>query len=278
MKSKGYRALRATTAGLALALGGVFAAQSAAACTLTLWNGGTSGGVVAGQPDTDNIARYAGVCAMQVPGGAVSYVQDNSPGGINRIVARFYVLNNLAAGQSAIIYRGFNNTSGAGALFTVRLESNGLVKLIDNASAVEVTQTSSTPWTSIEIDWTQGSGTGALSLSVNGQGPATAGSLNNAGSALQSVRLGNLNSATGTVNFDAYESRRSTPVGRLCVGETTGDNNRTSDDFLEIFDEAASAGLTLSDGQPDFTEDGAITNDDVLGVFDLVANAAGACP
>ncbi|MDX1626954.1 MAG: hypothetical protein R3323_10605, partial [Wenzhouxiangellaceae bacterium] len=85
---------RAAVAG-ALLSAAILAAPNAMACTVANWST-SSGAVVAGDPpggDADgSIARYSGFCALQTPGGSISYVQDNNPGGIDRIVARFYVL------------------------------------------------------------------------------------------------------------------------------------------------------------------------------------------
>ena len=83
-----------TAAAGALLLGAAFAGQAAMACTLNNWSA-NSGAVAAGDPQADGIARYAGLCGMEATG--AGYVQDNNPGGIDRIVARFYVY----AGNSA---------------------------------------------------------------------------------------------------------------------------------------------------------------------------------
>lgn len=261
-----------------VALGLLLGAQTAMACTVTNWNGGNTGGVVAGGPNTGGIARYAGICSMQTPAAATAWVQDDSPGGIDRIRARFYVLNGLGAGQSAVVYRGFSSTGGTGNLFTVRLETDGTVRLIDNATAAEVQQTSSTGWTSIEIDWSQGSGDGVISLSVNGQAPDVQSTLSNSGSALQSVRVGNLTGASGTLNFDAYESRRTTEIGRLCEGDALPDGVRDFADINSIFVEFATGGSNPAAGTPDITEDGLVDFADINEVFVLFATGQGACP
>ncbi|MFU8831884.1 MAG: hypothetical protein ACNA7J_06965, partial [Wenzhouxiangella sp.] len=94
------------SARLALAAAGLlFASQAALACTTDNWSGASGNVLASGPADSPTFARYSGVCAMQVPSGEAGWVQDNSPGGIDRIVARFYVLNNLT-GSSAQIYRG----------------------------------------------------------------------------------------------------------------------------------------------------------------------------
>jgi hypothetical protein len=263
-------------------------AQTALACNLGAWLGGNTGApsVEVGQPNPDDIPRYSGVCAMATQDGTVGWVQDNSPGGISRIVARFYVLNNLAAGQSAILYRGFGDTGGNSILFTVRLATDGTVTLIDDGSGTNVVQNSNSAWTSIEIDWQQGNGTGSISLSVNGQTPVTTGGLSNSGNSLQSVRLGNLNgtnagnlsvAGSSPVTFDAYESRRMTSVGRLCVGDADGNGEIEFFDVSRLFEEVSTGGAVLVNGQPDTDENGDVEFLDVSQTFDLVSSGA-SCP
>lgn len=272
MKTMNFKTVAAQTAAAACLLGLMMAAQSAMACTVGNWST-NSGNVDAGGPDT-SLARYSGLCAMGAPDTAVAWVQDNSPGGINRIRARFYVLNELDSGQSAVVYRGFSDTSGGGPLFTVRLATDGTVRLIDNATATEVQQTASTNWVSVEIDWSQDSVNGTISLSVNGQAPVVNDLLSNTGSSLQAVRLGNLLGAAGSLNFDAYESRRTTAIGRLCVGDGNGDGSIGFPDVTEVFNEVSSAGVELSAGQPDVDENGSVGFPDVTQAFGLVSIAA----
>lgn len=259
----------------ALLSGALFAGQTAMACQTTAWSV-TSGAVAAGDPaPVESIARYQGLCGLEVTG--QGYVQDNSPEEISRIRARFYALNTLDSGQSAIVYRGFSSEAGTGALFTVRLGTNGSVLLIDNASGQTVDQSGNTNWLSIEIDWAQGSGNGVISLSVNGQAPEVISNLTNTGSALQAVRLGNLNGAAGTLGFDSYESRRSTEVGRLCNCNANGsaDNAVNIQDIVTVVNDAGD-NTFLSPGTPDCNEDGQISIQDIVQTVN-VAGTTGVC-
>ncbi|MEX2499949.1 MAG: dockerin type I domain-containing protein [Wenzhouxiangellaceae bacterium] len=265
MKKSNFKMVAARTVAAGCLLGLFMAAQSAAACTVGNWSA-NSGNVNAGDPNT-GLARYSGLCAMETPDGAVAWVQDNSPGGINRIRARFYVLNNIDSGQSVQIYRGFSSTGGTGLLFTVVMNSSGSVVLRDNVVNQTVSQSASTKWLSVEIDYAQGSGDGAISLSVNGQTPAVNSGLNNAGAALQSVRLGNLQGTAGTLNFDAYESRRTTEVGRLLVGDA---NNSGSVNIADASAIIAELDGTLQIGQADCNENGVINITDASCVISLL--------
>jgi len=285
MKKMKFNTVIGRTVAAGCVVGLFMAAQAASACTLQSWSA-VSGAVDPGGPNPDTTnnevasARYSGFCAMKAAG--EGFVQDNSPGGINRIRARFYVFNELAGGQSAQIFRGFSSTNGSGFLFTVTLNDAGQVVLRDNVANQTVSQTSATPWASVEIDWSQGSGDGVINLSVNGQTPDTNTALSNSGSPLEAVRLGNLNGASGDLSFDAYESRRTTAVGRVCPGDAdpTGQSADFRDfaDIDAIFVEFATLGGVPAAGAPDITEDGVVDFEDIDEVFRLFATLQGACP
>lgn len=258
-----FRFGRMATAG-ALIAGSLFAGQAAFACTVDNWSQ-NSGNVTPGDPG-DGIARYSGLCAMQAPDGTAGYVQDNNPGGINRIIARFYLLADNSS--TAHVYRGFD--SGSTQLFNVSVGTGGNVTLSSGGDSVTSSNAVNGMWNSIEIDWNAGAD--EVSLSVNGE---TFQSVNvGLSGALDFVRLGNLNGATGTLNFDSYESRRSTFVGRLCVGDGTGDGSIGFPDVTTIFNEVSSAGVELASGQPDVDEDGSVGFPDVTQAFNLVSIAA----
>ena len=241
----------------ALAAGALLASQAAFACQTTNWSA-TSGAVTAGSPTPDGVARYQGLCGLEANG--AGYVQDNSPGGIDRIVARFYVLNDNTA--TATIYSGFGDTAGGSNRFNVTLNNAGQVTVTDVATGQSVSQTGATNWLSVEIDWGQGAGSGFIALSVNGQAAAETTGLNNSGAALQSVRLGNINGAAGVLGFDSYESRRSTEVGRLIVADSNGDSNVNGLDIVALRNEVL--GNSLATGTPDCNEDGAINGVDIV--------------
>jgi len=268
MKSKGYGIYRRSVTGLAVTLGGMLLAHSALACTTDLWNGGVTGTVTAAQPNssidpdppTIDVPRYSGICAMQVDETGANFVQDNSPGGIDRIVARFYVLANNDA--TATIYRGENGSGGE--LFNVTLAADGTVTLNSGGAAPSAAGTPNA-WNSVEIDWD--AGTGNLSLIVNGGTPQTA-TFSSAGG-LASVQVGNLvsNGGTGTLVFDSYESRRSTAIGRLLAGDANADGSINSGDFTVIANEFLGNGL--ANGTPDCNEDGAVNSGDFICVANI---------
>jgi len=264
MSHTSHNTLIKRVAGLgALAAGALLASQAAFACQTTNWSA-TSGAVVAGSPTPDAVARYSGLCGLEATGSG--FVQDNSPGGIDRIVARFYVLNDNTA--TATVYSGFGATDGTGQRFSVSLNNAGQVTLTDTATGQSVSQSGATNWLSVEIDWGQGAGSGFISLSVNGQTAEETTGLSNSGTALQSVRLGNLNGAAGTLGFDSYESRRSTAVGRLLVSDANNDSVINVGDITVMANEVFSS--VLATGQPDCNEDGLVNVGDITCASNLI--------
>ncbi len=278
MTNAKFNFLNRTLAAGAVLAGAMLAGQSAVACTLDNWSS-SSGAVTAGDPEAPPassdpaIARYSGFCGMQVT--SQGWVQDNNPGGINRIVARFYVLNDLSAGQDAVIYAGYGDQAGGGERFTVTLDDSGDITLVDSANpGTPVEQTGSAAgWSSVEIDWAEGD---SISLSVNGQSE-TVQNIGSASGSLSSVRLGNIDGATGILNFDAYESRRSTAVGRLCRGDADGSGTRDISDLQDLFAEIQSLGGTPAAGTPDVNEDGVVSLPDLQATFNFIQALQGDC-
>jgi len=256
--------------GLAIALG----TGSAMACSLQNWSS-NNGSIFASQPDgaggdpggSPASSRYAGLCGSTAPDGVTAFVQDDRPGGIDRIIARFYVLNSGAT--NAVVYRG--NNSGGAELFNVTLDGGNATFNAGAASASAATQAG---WNSIEIDWDSAGGTG--SLIVNGGAPvALSGAV--AAGALANVQLGNVNGASGgDLSFDGYEAHLSTPVGRICNCNANGsaDDVVNIQDIISVVNEAS--GGALSAGTPDCNEDGSISIQDIIQSVN-VASTSGVC-
>jgi len=271
-------AARSVKAGFVVAA--LVAASGAFACTVDNWSGRSDapdGAPLASGPNGPDgkpaIARYSGVCAMQTVADTETWVEDNSPGpgGIDRIRARFYVLANNSA--DAVIYRGFDGGGSGNELFNLQIAADGAVSISSGSISIPAPGAAVDPgWNSVEIDWNSG---GEFGLTINGQSVPTSGS--SAAGSLASVRLGNLNGATGTLNFDAYESRRSTPVGQLCVGDADGNGAIRFFDVTQIFEEVSSGGNVLASGQPDVDENGEVRFLDVAAAFELVSTAVD-CP
>jgi hypothetical protein len=86
---------------------------------------------------------------------------------------------------------------------------------------------------------------------------------------------GTATAATRAIVTDAYESRRSTAIGRLCRGDANNDGSRNSGDGIVIRNEFLSA--TLAAGQPDANEDGAVNSTDGIVVRNIFLGGQGAC-
>lgn len=268
-------AVRRVAVGFGLGL--FMAAQSAAACTLQNWST-VSGAVDPGGPNPNTAngevlsPRYAGVCAMAASG--EGFVEDTSPGGIDRIRARFYVLADNTG--DAIVYEGFNGTT---SIFTVEVGSDGVITLAGDGISQPLTAAgSSGNWNSIELDWDAGGD--QVSLWVNSDAASenaddTEGLTS--GQVVTSVQFGNLSPAGGSLSFDAYESRRTTPVGRVCVGDADGNGSRGIGDLEVVFTEIQSAGSTPASGSPDADENGQIGIGDLEEIFSIIQSGNSGC-
>lgn len=268
-----------TVAVRTVAFGGVvglfLAAQAASACTLNNWSAvvgldetdasqGTiaPGGPNPTAPDEVLSARYSGLCAMAASG--QGYVEDTSPGGIDRIRARFYVLADNT--DNAVVYEGFNGTT---SIFTVQVGSDGVVTLSGDGISPPLTAAgSSGNWNSIELDWNAGGD--QVSLWVNSDAATESaddtGGLNS-GQVVTSVQLGNLSAAAGSLSFDAYESRRTTEVGRLLRGDADGNSTVGGGDITAIIDEFLNG--NIAEGQPDCDENGSIGAGDISCIIQI---------
>ena len=256
-------------AGLGLiAAGALMASQAAMACQLSAWSE-TFGGAIADDPisgpSDPEVPRYSGLCGMEAADGAVSGVRDNSPGGIDRIRARFYVLLNNDAATP--IYEGYSN--GDASVFSVAANDSGGITL----NGGPVVAGNSAEWNSIEIDWDPAGG--GATLIVNGGTPQIQ-SVSGTAAPISYVQLGNLGGAAGTLVFDSYESRRTEGIGRLCVGDADGNGERGIGDLQAIFEEFQLD--ILASGTPDANEDGDVGIADLQIVFETFQFGDPACP
>jgi hypothetical protein len=263
--------MRKTLAFLALAGLGAVGAQSASACTLAAWNGGTQGpSFEAGEPLANGIARYSGRCGARA-NAATEGVTDNTPSAEARLFARFYVFTGLTGG-SVKVFRGMTGAAPGTELLSVDWDApNGQFDFNAFGTSGSVNGVVANRWYSVHLDWNRTTST--LTANVQGAGSLTAlPQLQFTGAATMSgvdfVNLGwvatNSGSPTGNgLLFDAYESRRATAIPRLCPGDA---NN--SGGALNIFDIVTTINeinqVNIGSGQPDINEDAQIN------VFDLV--------
>jgi hypothetical protein len=287
-------------------------------CATSAWGqggnptvGAVVGAPVAGGPlAATPVARYSGRCGLRAPTGAGNYVQDSSPAAEPTFRARFYAF--LPASGTSTIFRAGNATADSAlTTFTdgrIRVEWNGSNSIVARGPGGTPTLTCSGltagRWYSVELAYNStGSalGTGADLLAANSMRlnvqnetatPAINCTQTNTGIAtaanntIDYVQLGNLTGGTAgnAITVDSYESRRTTPIGRLCRGNADASNNsRDVNDMLALRNEILNptAVASLAGGQPDCNEDGGRPDvNDMLCVRGIVlaGAAVAACP
>lgn len=258
-------------------------ALDASACSTAAWiqDGGTSGVVgapIAAQPNSTPtaVARYAGLCGLQ-SSAANNFVRDGSPTAEATFRARFYV--RADAGDGKLVFRA-RNASNAD-MVTVTYNAAGFSFTTSGGTAASAAVTPGR-WYSIELNWAAGA---AMTATVQGNGAAAAlptvtlPGVSNAADRIDFAELGWISGGTGSaVQVDAYESRRTTAIGRLCRGNANLNGGSANQrDIFDVTTIIAEINATaLSPGQPDYTENGAIDIFDVTGVVSAI-NSSPAC-
>jgi hypothetical protein len=280
-------------AGLAL-----FAGSQAFACSTSLWGAGLTGGaggaqsalggVVAGQPNGGGggtATRYSGLCGLRATAvGAM--VQDGSMASEATLKVRFYVHVNMTSG-TPVVYRVGEGAPDAGGTPMISIQYN---RTNQQFEAVNRTGTVSTIGAAgsavnnnfyhVHLSWTRA--TGALDVVVQGAGSSTPLPTANltgfsaVGSAENYAQLGFVaGTGTGTLNFDAYESRRSTDIVRLCRADANASNSISVADRAAV---TAEIGGTLAPGQPDANESGGVSVTDRAIITSLIGAGATCAP
>lgn len=275
-------------------------------CSTSAWGQGsnpsvsaTVGSPVPGGPlATPNpVPRYSGRCGLRAPTGAGNYVQDSSPAAEPTFRARFYALL-PSLGSSATIFRAGNQTADSSlTTFTdgrIRVEWNGSNSITARGpgGTPTLTCTGLTPgrWYSIELAYNStgsvlGSGPDSVpanSLRLNVQNQTVTPFINctqtnsgiatSANNTVDYVQLGTLTGggSGSAIVVDAYESRRTTAIGRLCRGDANSSGTITAGDAQAIINEFVNGVLT--NGQADCNENGTITAGDAQCVLNRFTN------
>lgn len=281
-----------------------------AACNTTQWGQGTPpGGAVVGTPlaadpvatgvsgDNTEVARYSGKCGL-ASSALGQYVQDGLPSAEAGYISRFYVKPNITSGE-AVIFQAMVDAGTDYPLIRVTYDgsaqqfkfygSNGTPgSFLGTVPAIAGTRDR---WYAIETNYTRGGGTNTGTLSINvlgnrnlnpAEGTAATGNItgitiNAAGQGVDFVQFGWISGGAGAgVTVDAFESRRSTAIGRLQRANANGTDAvcNTDDIVAAALDANAILGgdpAGLANGQPDCTEDGVINASDVACIA-LVSN------
>jgi hypothetical protein len=262
---------------VAAAVFGLAGANAAFACSTAAWSGGETGNPTEGRP-ADGVSRYSGQCGLRSAATA-QFVQDNTPTAETTFRARFYVYTGLTAG-SALVYQARNAGGTQMIGVTYNRDTNQLV-FNTTGSSGNVGSITANAWYSIELNWSRAAGN--MVATVRGAGATTDGTATVTGvggtDQIDDARLGwvegTATAATRAIVTDAYESRRSTAIGRLCRGDANNDNTRNSGDQITQRNEFLLG--TLAAGQPDANEDGAVNSGDQIVVRNLFLGGQGPC-
>lgn len=261
------------------ALLGLVGAPATFACSIAAWNGAPGGTPVAGRPtDATPVARYSGQCGLRAAASG-SFVTDTTPTAEAAFRARFYVYTGLTSGQ-AVVYRARNAANVDQITVTYNQGTPGNFSFAIPGAAAQTVPANTNAWYSIELNW---AAAGTLSATVRGAGGTTDATASitggTAGGAIDTAQLGWIAgtgvAGTRAIIADAYESRRSTAIGRLCRGDANNDGTRNSGDQLAVRNEFF--GTALSAGQPDANEDGNVNSADQLVVRNLFFGGQAAC-
>lgn len=259
------------------ALGMLLGASFAQACTLGAWTGGNAGDAAAAD-STNPTSAYSGECLMTTSGG---FVQDDSPGGEAEMISRFYF--NASGSGSAVIYETFSDEPATNAdgssIYTVTFDASAnTITVADTFGGGSATGAlalnAGGEWNSVEVHWVSG---GAIDVWVNADATTDAAtdSATSGGGSISSSRLGAGTSgivAKGvgfTANFDDFEARRTTNVGRLKLGDADGDGSRELSDAVLLLNEFLSPVSQIIDGQRDANEDGTFGLSDAVATLNL---------
>jgi len=269
--------LSVALAGLAL-----FAGSQAFACSTSLWGAGLTGGaggaqaalagVVAGQPNGlggGTATRYSGLCGLRsISVGQM--VQDGTPATEATYIARVYAHVNMTSGTPVILRAAEGAPDAANArVFAIQYNrTNQQFEAVNAAGVVTALGTAGAALNNkfyhVHTTWTRTGGT--LDVTIQGGGATTpivtSTGLTGFGSSGAAAgpdfaQTGWVSgAAVGSINVDAFESRRSTAIPRLCRGDANGDTNLNVGDRGTVTTETL--GGALGSGQPDCNEDGVV--------------------
>ncbi len=245
---------------------------SAEACNFNAWNGNTAAtaGAVTAGPQTGQ-RTYEGVCSLRTAAG--QFVTDNTPSAEATYQARFYV---YTSGNGKIFSATTANSNGGTEV--VGVSYNGTAFTFSGATGVAPIPAAPNAWHSVTLTHVSG---GAFSVSVQGNGAATptTGAGTSATASVSSASLGFIGAGTGTFDLDAFESTRSTtPIARLCRGDTNGDGARNITDAIRARNQFVSGGASPAGGQADINEDGSVNITDAIQIRNAFVSGQSACP
>jgi hypothetical protein len=264
---------------LGAAILGALAFNQAGACAFSAWSATDSVGITAanvGSPPAAGFSRASGLCSLKIDGSATArYVQDNTPTNALTYEARFYI-NSASADTGAAGFIYLARSATATDVIKIALVGNALRTTVAGGGAVADIPIVAGRLYSVELSWKSGTAQ-AFQIKVQGNGTAAVTQTTTVTTAavLKDVRLGLSAAATGSINFDEYDSRRTTAPGRLCKEDANGNNLIQGTDRVTITNEILA--VSLATGQADCTENGAVQGTDRVCVTNAIL-AGTTCP
>ena len=282
---------RSLLAGAALAAAFAFTVNAQAqTCTIANWDA-SAGSLVAGHPGDGN-KRYGGPCSLRVTlDGDVAWVENQFQQGTDpavpldepRHISRFYAFfGDITGSDEFVLYELYDDADVSLMTLTYN-PSSGEITVDPMGGTAETFTTVAGRWHSIEVDWDVSSaGSEVVSVEIGtaaGVGSETI-SISSTTGHVASVRIGNVDGAIsgGNLYIDDFDSRRLSSPGRLCRGDTSGNEEIRMADVNTVFREVQTFGAELAGGQPDFVENGIIAMADVNGMFARVQAFNFDCP
>lgn len=257
------------------------------ACTTEAWTGDTDLSVfstlsnaAAGSP-ADGFKRYSGECSLKAEASG-EFVVDGSPLAETAYKAQFYVYTGLTGG-SATIFRiqGDLATNAADVVYNagvgqLEFTANGLTS--SGSSAITVL---ANRWYRVYVDLDFTANT--LDATVRGGGSSVDATVALTGDYVADgvayVQLGWIDTVTGdptgTLYFDAFETRRQNDVAALPRGDANNSGSCNASDVSEIANDVVNILLgnpSTTAGQPDCDENGTMNASDVSCVASLVVD------
>jgi hypothetical protein len=276
---------KALLAGVALAAGLGFTINAQAqTCVVSNWTGAVNlSDADAGVQGATN-RRYGGPCGLRAPVSG-AHVVDDSPLNEQAYKVRFYVyLDDVTTNDPIVIFAADNDEADTTydaadnqieVVYDADDSAGGTIMLSARDSGGTFQSTSvtgvGTGWHSVEIDWTQAASADII-LNVDGGSDQTISGVDTSSVDIDNAFLGVPSGVAsgGTVDFDDFDSRRTTRPGRLLVGDANNDGIINSQDFVVVINEIV--GTSLAAGQPDCNEDGIINAQDFVCVINIITS------
>lgn len=234
------------------------------ACSMAEWTAAPGVGDVIAEsppapaPSNSSMSRLSEFCGLRVFG--TGYVQDNSPDASQHttFIARFYVRPQLSGGSQADLFIAYANETPSTQLLKVSYDGANFDFHAADGTVLGTAPADAGKWNLVEVEYVSAGNT-RFWVNADATKEDANGTYASATGGVDAVRLGlpnGLGGHTGYVNFDAYESHSTTPVGPMLIGDSNGNGNITIADATNAIGELN--GL-LAKGQPDCNNSGVVT-------------------